>query len=240
MREGHLWQLGSCCASRRRGSSEGVIRVIDPRRPSTPPLPRPPSPPIQSPPRPRTPTKTPPLTPPGSPTQSPDEAEEEVLPRGPRTPQEEEPDEPESPAKPSLVKLAHSQQASPRTPPTITNATPIPTIQTVSAVLPAATVIPMEPIGDGLLEDDDLYESITPDSSPEHFQAGFPEEAETTPAANMDDDDDNGFETISSEDEPYLSDGDNGMGMASVSLLSLFVMHARLVLCLVRELPFCW
>lgn len=174
---------------RRRGSSEGVIRVIDPRRPSTPPLPRPPSPPIQSPPRPRTPTKTPPLTPPGSPTQSPDEAEEEVLPRGPRTPKEEEPDEPESPAKPSL---------------------------TVSAVPPAATVIPMEPIGDGLLEDDDLYESITPDSSPEHFQAGFPEEAETTPAANIDDDDDNGFETISSEDEPYLSDGDNGMGMVEV------------------------
>uniref|UniRef100_A0A1E1XA92 Putative nuclear membrane protein involved in mrna transport n=1 Tax=Amblyomma aureolatum TaxID=187763 RepID=A0A1E1XA92_9ACAR len=207
---------------RRRSSNEGIIRVIDPRRPSTPPLPRPASPPVHSP-RPRTPPKTPPMTPPRSPcaTQSPDEGDDdldddrEVTPRGPRTPKEEEPDEPESPAKPSSVKQAQTRPAAPRTPPTITNAAPIPTIQTVSAVPPAATVIPMEPIGDGLLEDDDLYESITPDSSPERFQGGFHEEADMTPVANMDDDD-NGFEAISSEDEPYLSDGDNEIGMVDV------------------------
>ncbi|KAL1439633.1 hypothetical protein MTO96_031892 [Rhipicephalus appendiculatus] len=168
---------------RRRSSSEGVIRVIDPRRPSTPPMPRPASP-IQSP-RPRSSPKTPPMTPPRSPcaTQSPDEMDDdldddrEMTPRGPRTPKEEEPDEPESPAKPS---------------------------PTVSAVPPAATVIPMEPIGDSLMEDDDLYENITPDSSPEHFEAGFHEEPDMTPGGNAEEDDD--FEAISSEDEPYLSD----------------------------------
>ncbi|XP_075554621.1 VIR_N domain-containing protein isoform X3 [Dermacentor variabilis] len=196
---------------RRRSSSEGVIRVIDPRRPSTPPMPRPASPPIQSP-RPRSSPKTPPMTPPRSPcaTQSPDEIDDdldddrEMTPRGPRTPKEEEPDEPESPAKPSPVKMAQSKPAAPRTPPMITNAAPIPTIQTVSAVPPAATVIPMEPIGDSLMEDDDLYENITPDTSPEHFEAGFHEEADMIPVVNTEEDDD--FEAISSEDEPYLSD----------------------------------
>ncbi|XP_075737295.1 VIR_N domain-containing protein isoform X5 [Rhipicephalus microplus] len=168
---------------RRRSSSEGVRRVIDRRRPSTPPMPRPASP-IRSP-RPRSCPKTPPMTPPRSPcaTRSPEEVDDnldddrERTPRGPRTPKEEEPDEPESPAKPSL---------------------------TVSAVPPAATVIPMEPIGDSLMEDDDLYENITPDSSPDHFEAGFHEEPDMTPGANVEEDDD--FEAISSEDEPYLSD----------------------------------
>lgn len=70
----------------------------------------------------------------------------------------------------------------------------------------------MEPVGESHLEDDDLFETISPDASP--FRDGSDVERELTPVAiGIDEDDDNGFEEISSEEEPYLSDGDNGIGL---------------------------
>lgn len=73
----------------------------------------------------------------------------------------------------------------------------------------------MEPVGESHLEDDDLFETISPDASP--FRDGSDVERELTPVAiGIDEDDDNGFEEISSEEEPYLSDGDNGIGLVDV------------------------
>ncbi|EEC06901.1 hypothetical protein IscW_ISCW003838 [Ixodes scapularis] len=156
-----------------------------------------------------------------------------VLPRGPRTPKEEEPDEALSPAEtppPKPVAPAPAKPATPKTsPPNMIMAAPIPTIQTVCAVPPAATVIPMEPVVEGRLEDDDdLFETISPDASPEAFQEGSEGEPPVGVAMVGLDDDDNGFEEISSEEEPYLSDSDTGIGMSTRATVALTALLKKL------------
>lgn len=80
-------------------------------------------------------------------------------------------------------------------------------------------------------DDDDLFETISPDASPEAFQEGSEGEPPVGVAMVGLDDDDNGFEEISSEEEPYLSDSDTGIGMVSVC----YLLHCHL-----QPLTGCW
>lgn len=65
------------------------------------------------------------------------------------------------------------------------------------------------------LEDDDLFEAISPEASPDAFQDGEEDDVGCGEGmASMGDD--IGFEEISSEEDAYLSDGDGGIGMVDV------------------------